>query len=399
MCVRGSSGADGGGVWGCRSTLASSFTPTPSAGLSAVPWRRANVKHTSNELFVDVLELLHATIAPSGRALAARVSGSIAFTSKLSGVPDLLLTLQSPTSHKQTLGGAPNAMLKLPVFHPCVRLARWRDRPGELSFIPPDGKFVLASYEADLPAPNAPLPVTVELATALGPRAEEFECRVFISTQGLTRTENPTGAGGSAFGSRSARASPAFGASASAPAVEDVTITLPLPPRVKTLVATRCSRGEFIHEGPEVVWRVPTTGAGAAASATATLRSAIILQSLPGDNDDDDESADSGDDDLEDYKPGKGAGAGETEGLSPEEKEKEQAAEARKQKRREKQLARLKSAMPRCAIVKFSVKGWLASGVRVDSLKIMGGKGLGEGVKPYKGVKYITRSEGIEIRC
>jgi len=68
--------------------------------------------------------------------------------------------------------------------------------------------------------------------------------------------------------------------------------------------------------------------------------------------------------------------------------------------KREKQAKRkMEMAMPRCALVAFSVKGWLASGVRVDSLKVVGGKGLGEGVKPYKGVKYLTKAGDIEVRC
>jgi len=58
--------------------------------------------------------------------------------------------------------------------------------------------------------------------------------------------------------------------------------------------------------------------------------------------------------------------------------------------------------MPSSANVSFTVKGWLSSGVRVDSLIIntRASKGLGEGVKPYKGVKYLTVSKGgVEVRC
>lgn len=58
--------------------------------------------------------------------------------------------------------------------------------------------------------------------------------------------------------------------------------------------------------------------------------------------------------------------------------------------------------MPSSATLSFSVKGWLASGIKVESLLIDARKsrGLGEGVKPYKGVKYLTVSrKGIETRC
>jgi len=321
---------------------------------------------------VDLIELVSATIAPSGRPLSARANGTVAFTSKLSGVPDLLLTLQAPNGHRQKLGEKPNSIIEYPVFHPCVRLSRWRDRPGELSFVPPDGKFVLASYEVDLLSKQQQqqqlqLPVQVELKTAVGHEGDEFEVRVFVSTAALAPV---AGSGSSpAFGSRggnggSAR-SPAFGGTSNAPVVEEVSVTIPLPNVVKTLVATRCSRGEFHHEGREVSWKIPTTGSGATPSSTSTFRTAVQIRA-------------SADDDEE-----------EEEVTSAKEGGKRAAARKR----------RIAMAMPRCAIVNFSVKGWLASGVRVDSVKIVGGRGMGEGVKPYKGVKYITRAGGIEVRC
>jgi hypothetical protein len=61
-----------------------------------------------------------------------------------------------------------------------------------------------------------------------------------------------------------------------------------------------------------------------------------------------------------------------------------------------------KVLMPSSATISFSVKGWLASGVRVDSLLVDAKKsrGLGSGVTPYKGVKYVTVSrKGVDVRC
>ena len=151
-----------------------SSTTTSNSG-SAIPWRRANIRHTSNELYVDIVEKLSVIVAPSARPISAIASGNIVFTAKISGVPDLLLNLTSP-------GGATGikTAMDLPCFHPCVRLAKWRERPGELSFVPPDGKFVLASYETDLlpdlldptdekmRTPKLDLPVTIEVRTAQG---------------------------------------------------------------------------------------------------------------------------------------------------------------------------------------------------------------------------------------
>jgi hypothetical protein len=58
--------------------------------------------------------------------------------------------------------------------------------------------------------------------------------------------------------------------------------------------------------------------------------------------------------------------------------------------------------MPTSASVSFSVRGWLPSGLRVDSLVIdpQRSRGLGENVRPYKGVKYLCVSRrGVERRC
>lgn len=58
--------------------------------------------------------------------------------------------------------------------------------------------------------------------------------------------------------------------------------------------------------------------------------------------------------------------------------------------------------MPTSASVSFSVRGWLPSGIRVESLTIdpRRSRGLGEGVRPYKRVKYLCVSKkGVERRC
>lgn len=339
---------------------------------------------------MDLIELITATIAPSGRPISARSNGTIAFTSKLSGVPDLLLILQTPSDNKQKLGAAPSCGLGFPVFHPCVRLTRWRDRPGELSFVPPDGKFVLASYEINLlpsstkSSSQLQLPVSVEIKTLLGPQSSEFEVRAFISTLGFTSIAN-TASSSSVFGSRSSR-SPAFGGSSNNPTVEEVSITIPLPPTVKTLVGTRCSRGEFHHEGKEVTWKIPVSGSFSTTGGTATFRTGVAIRSTA-------EEEGSGDEEVS-------HDSGEYKEDEPRDVNGGEAAARTKEKEKNKKISKkMQMAMPRCALVSFSVKGWLASGVKVESLKVVGGKGLGEGVKPYKGVKYLTKAAGIEVRC
>ncbi len=99
-------------------------------------WRRAGVFHTTNEFYVDVRENVNFIGNSAGKMIAGTISGKISINSRLSGLPDCLLTFKDPKLFAEigTLG-----------FHPCVRVARWQ-RDQKLSFTPPDGEFVLADY-------------------------------------------------------------------------------------------------------------------------------------------------------------------------------------------------------------------------------------------------------------
>ena len=375
-----------------------SLNPTTSG--PAIPWRRANVRHTSNELYVDIVESLSVTLAPSGRPLAAFANGSIAFTSKISGVPDLLLTL-SASGGKLGMEKA----IELPVFHPCVRLARWKERPGELSFVPPDGKFMLAGYEVNLmPSSldlkswsntNLHLPVSIEVSKSLGPIGADFEVRLILSSV-FPGAPLPTPVARPALGTRggSGRSTPIFGGTLSGPTLQDVVVTVPIPAGVRNINDIRASRGEayFTPSDNVTEWRVPTKDA--AAIGNATLRCTIIG---PLTDDEDNTNGFSLD-------PANGAYDEREDGYqnATTEPEKSTSTKNPKDYRDLRKVQQNAPLMPSSATVSFSVKGWLASGIRVDGLVIdtRKSRGLGEGVKPYKGVKYLTVSrKGIETRC
>lgn len=366
----------------------------------AIPWRRANVRHTSNELYVDIVETLAVKIAPSGRPLAAFANGSIIFTSKISGIPDLLLTL-SAAGGKLGL----EKSIELPVFHPCVRLARWKEKPGELSFVPPDGKFVLAGYEVNL-LPTYPdlkawanasiqLPVSIEVSKSIGPCGADFEVR-------LTFSNMFSGSSSSSFPSRpnnnarnSGRSTPVFGGNSSTPVLQDITVTVPVSGAVKTIADIRASRGEAYFTASEstVEWRVPTKDVPAV--GTATLRCTVVGAAPDGDRTGSpngvrlDATAGTHD---------KAETAYQGSVFSSKDLPKNEWDESQDLQR----VQQNASLMPLSASVSFSVKGWLASGIRVDGLvvDVRKSRGLGEGVKPYKGVKYLTISRnGVETRC
>lgn len=401
-------------VYAKRTSRKPGFSSTPSTamlGISssgslstntpALPWRRTNVRHTSNELYVDVVETLSVTLAPSGRPLAAFAYGTIAFTSKISGVPELLLNLSSPSGKHNF-----ESVMELPVFHPCVRLARWRERPGELSFIPPDGRFILAGYEVDLlpftpgktsnSASSLKLPVHLEMKTSLGPSGADFEVRVLLtkpsgfdsSLQGSSSRPGPITRGSSGFGNSS---------NSSSPVLDDLVITITIPPEVRNLSEVRASRGDTTYNpgATNLEWHIPSKQA---AAGVVTLRCTVV-GSLE-DNDELDGNGFSFDSaNTHDYNENDNAYQGTA---APAATSTTTAAASENETRDEKKVLKNKILMPSSTRVSFSIKGWLPSGIRVESLTVdhRKSRGLGEGVKPYKGVKYLTISRGgVEIRC
>ncbi|KAJ5569954.1 uncharacterized protein N7459_009384 [Penicillium hispanicum] len=470
---------------GSSNPLKQSLSAASASQGPAIPWRRPGVRHTSNELYVDIVESLSVTMAPSGRLLSALVSGTIAFTAKISGVPDLLLSLSAPGG-QQALA----SKIDLPVFHPCVRLARWRERPGDLSFVPPDGRFILAGYEVDLlpidpDLDEAPshmeklfLPAIVDIRKSLGASGADFEVRLTLNTNfpGHNSSSRPAASRGG-----SGTSTPSFlGGSnnSSGPVLEEVVVSVPISKSVRHITDMQASRGDAQYSPGSglLEWRIPTKDAGTI-SGTATLRCTVT--GYPSADDDFDSLEDAEEDAnanlLQGYyeaptsyndpsasttrktrssdpskkkkkkkkstkKSSRSAALAEETGDGPVEGSSEEPVKAatpspshskphtptpppqsqpqiksssrlpaffdtsstpRPTPRRTKAQLNA-SLMPNSASVSFSVQGWLPSGIKVDSLNIdqRRSRGLGESVKPYKGVKYLCVSRrGVERRC
>jgi AP-3 complex subunit mu len=86
---------------------------------------------------VDVVEVLQGSFSrgPHPRALLnLQLRGAIECNSKLSGTPDLSLSLHN------------TKIMEAISLHPCVRVKRWK-KEGLFSFIPPDGRFLLADFD------------------------------------------------------------------------------------------------------------------------------------------------------------------------------------------------------------------------------------------------------------
>lgn len=372
------------------------------------------MRHTSNELYVDIVEKLEVIYAPSGRPLSAIANGTIAFTAKISGVPDLILTLTAPGG--QTGIGQ---SMSLPCFHPCVRLARWRERPGELSFVPPDGRFVLAGYECNLlpdifaapsitgkiQEPKLNLPVSIEIRTSQGANGDEFEARVTMNPKATAEAEKMqaqaaalsgriAAMGPGRLGGAGPGASTASGGSGSS-AVEDLLVTIPVPPTVRNITELRASKGEAHYLATEgiVEWRISNKEAMTIGSLGATLRCTVVG---PLETSDDDYGAQNLSMKTETFDYDDRVPASYQDTVKSPTDARTDSSTLRPQSKSQHTAA----LMPRSASVSFSVKGWLASGIRVESLVVNAKTSKDVQVSaPYKGVKYLTVSRnGVEIR-
>lgn len=265
---------------------------------------------------------------------------------------------------------------------------------------------MLAGYECDLLSHNfnderSPthaeklfLPATVDLRTNLGERGNEFEARITLnnnfpgapapkpvpaSRPGLAAVRGGSAAQG---GITNPFATGAQAGSSGAPVLEAVSVTILFPTDVKAVLDFRASRGDaqFDLATKTVIWRIPTKETGSV-NGTATLKGVVASDSAV----EEDMVQDINQVDSEYY--------GDEQIL--EQKLQRLSLSASKTK------IKSKSLMPRSLSASFTVRGWLPSGIKVESLQIdpKKSKGLGAGVTPYKGVKYVTVSrQGVEKR-
>lgn len=103
---------------------------------SKIPWRSSNIQYISNEIYFDIVESIDGMLDSSGRLLYGSIYGELNVNCRLTGMPDLTLSFTRPS------------LLHNANLHRCVRINRYQ-RDTVLSFVPPDGEFVLCEYKVD----------------------------------------------------------------------------------------------------------------------------------------------------------------------------------------------------------------------------------------------------------
>lgn len=117
---------------------------------TAVGWRTEGIKHTKNEIFLDVIEKLNLLVSANGNVLRSEILGTVKMKSFLSGMPELKLGLNDKVLFEMTGRTSRGKLIELEdiKFHQCVRLNKF-ETERNISFIPPDGEFELMTYRLD----------------------------------------------------------------------------------------------------------------------------------------------------------------------------------------------------------------------------------------------------------
>lgn len=253
--------------------------------------------------------------------------------------------------------------------------------------------------------PKLNIPATVSVLPSLGPTGSDFEVKLQLNPRFTGKSSSQSSAAKASL----TRTSSSTGTTA-APAIDEMVIHIPLPATVKNVVDIRVARGTgdagYAPGDRAIEWRISSREVsalmaqdrGAGMGVLATLRGTVIGQDDPSDDSLDasgpvsfSTSTYDYDDDTNDVVASAKSSSLPAPSSAPAKPDSE---------------AKIKQAnkvlMPSCATISFSVKGWLPSGIKVESLNLdqRRSKGLGSGVTPYKGVKYLCVSrKGVECRC
>jgi len=108
--------------------------------------RQSNVNaNQKNEIFVDILERLNVLFSNNGYVLNSTIDGCIQMKSYLAGNPELRLALNEDLVIGRNAGTYGSVVVDDMNFNDCVNLTEF-ESARTLSFIPPDGEFVVLNY-------------------------------------------------------------------------------------------------------------------------------------------------------------------------------------------------------------------------------------------------------------
>lgn len=117
---------------------------------NVVGYRQDGIKHSKNEVFLDVIEKLNLLVSANGNVLRSEILGQVRMKCFLTGMPELKLGLNDKALFDMTGRTSKGKLIEMEdiKFHQCVRLNRFESERN-ITFIPPDGEFDLMTYRID----------------------------------------------------------------------------------------------------------------------------------------------------------------------------------------------------------------------------------------------------------
>mmetsp|Transcript_31032 Transcript_31032/g.99538 ORF Transcript_31032/g.99538 Transcript_31032/m.99538 type:complete len:406 (-) Transcript_31032:47-1264(-) len=205
-----------------RALVAASLAPAQVTG--AVSWRREGIKYRKNEVFLDVVENVNLLMSSKGTVLKSDVTGEIVMKTYLSGMPECKFGLNDKLmmQGEGKKGGSGSIEMEDVSFHQCVKLGKF-DSDKAVTFIPPDGEFVLMKYRV---SDNINLPFKVSpIVKELGRTRLEINVKVKAQYSSVTGL--------------------------------NVIVRIPLPPNTAKVTTTAAAgKAKYEPETSELVWRM-----------------------------------------------------------------------------------------------------------------------------------------------
>jgi len=193
----------------------------------AVSWRREGIKHVKNEVFLDVIENVNLLMSAKGTVLRSDVTGEIVMKTFLTGMPECKFGLNDKvmmeTEGKRQKDSKDGGIEMEDVsFHQCVKLGKF-DSDRAVTFIPPDGEFVLMKYRVS---------ESINLPFRVSPVVKELgRTRLEVNVKVKANYSSVTGL--------------------------NVIVRIPLPPNTaKCTTTTAAGKAKYEPETSELVWRI-----------------------------------------------------------------------------------------------------------------------------------------------
>lgn len=149
----------------------------------AISWRTKGIHYTKNEFFLDVIEKIEYYMDYNNDTVRKNlIHGQIVCKSFLSGMPELHVSINKILNRdKQFLSSCK--------FHQCVSLDSI-EQGKEITFIPPDGDFILCSYELKRHVRDQPV---IKMRNfELKPKLQKYKLQILCSIESHFKPTNAT---------------------------------------------------------------------------------------------------------------------------------------------------------------------------------------------------------------